>query len=91
MRCSPTSPVQRLCAVADVANGMGARISAGWTHLNTDLAVHVHRGPDGEGIGVRAETHYGPDGVGVSAGILSDEHGPVGHILQAQLLRRRPR
>lgn len=86
------TPMERLFAVADVANGMGARIDGTeWTYLNTDLAVHVHRVPVGEWVGVRAETHYGPDGVGTSVGTLFDETGPVGHIQQAQLLRRRAR
>jgi hypothetical protein len=82
--------LERLFAVADIANGMGSRIAmAQWTFLNTDLVVHVHRVPAGEWIGVRAETHYGSDGVGVSVGTLFDERGPVAAIQQAQLVRRR--
>src|SRR6185436_18528758 len=38
-----------------------------------DLVVHVRRIPEGEWIGVRAETHYGRDGVGVSVSTLFDE------------------
>ncbi|MBX7430578.1 thioesterase family protein [Mycobacterium sp. Y57] len=88
----PMTPVQRLFAVADIANGMGSRLDpAGWTFLNTDLAVHIHRPPDGDWIGVRAQNHYGRDGVGVSTGTLFDEHGPVAAIQQAQLVRRAPR
>ena len=44
-----------------------------WTFLNTDLAVHVFRVPDGEWIGIRAETSYGPDGIGTTIGTLFDE------------------
>jgi hypothetical protein len=84
------TPTQRLFAVADIANGMGSQLSvAEWLFLNTDLVVHMHRVPEGEWIGVRAETHYGPDGVGVSRGTLFDERGPIAAIQQAQLLRRR--
>jgi hypothetical protein len=84
------TPMQRLFAVADIANGMGSRLAmTEWLFLNTDVVVHLHRVPDGQWIGVRAETHYGPDGVGVSRGTLFDEHGPVAAIHQAQLLRRR--
>lgn len=84
------TPMQRLFAVADIANGMGSRLSlTEWLFLNTDLVVHIHRIPEGAWVGVRAETHYGRDGVGVSRGTLFDEHGPVAAIQQAQLLRRR--
>lgn len=81
---------QQIFAVADIANGMGSRLDpAEWTFLNTDLAVHIHRLPEGEWIGVRSENHYGRDGVGVSRGTLFDEIGPVAAIQQAQLVRRR--
>ncbi|MGX9789242.1 thioesterase family protein [Mycobacterium sp. MMS18-G62] len=84
------TPMERLFSVADIANGMGSRLSlTEWTFLNTDLVVHIHRVPEGDWIGVRAETHYGGDGVGVSVGTLFDERGPVAAIQQAQLVRRR--
>ena len=38
------SPLQRLFAVADCANGLGSKLDIRkWTFLNTDLAVHLHR------------------------------------------------
>jgi len=84
------TPLQRLFAVADIANGIGSRLSvAEWLFLNTDLTVHIHRVPEGEWIGVQAENHYGRDGVGVSRGMLFDEHGAVAALQQAQLVRRR--
>lgn len=84
------TPMERLFAVADIANGMGSRLSLHeWTFLNTDLVVHIHRVPEGEWVGVQAENHYGRDGVGVSRGTLFDEHGAVGALQQAQLVRRR--
>ena len=83
----PMTATQRLFAVADIANGMGSRLTPGeWTFLNTDLAVHIHRLPDGQWIGVRAQSHYGRDGVGISQGTLFDESGPVA----VQLARRPP-
>lgn len=84
------TPMERLFAVADIANGMGSRLAASeWLFLNTDIVVHIHRVPDGEWVGVRAETHYGRDGVGVSRGTLFDQQGAVAAIQQAQLVRRR--
>ena len=74
-------------SVADIANGMGSRLDPSrYTFLNTDLAVHIHRMPQGIWIGVRSENHYGADGVGMSRGTLFDERGPVAAIQQAQLV-----
>lgn len=85
------TPLQRLFAVADCANGIGSKLDiTKWTFLNTDLAVHVFRVPDGEWIGIRAETSYGPDGIGTTIGTLFDEQGAVGAIQQSVLVRRRP-
>ena len=61
-----------------------------WTFMNTDLAVHVHRIPQGEWIGIRAETNYGPDGIGTTIGTLFDENGAIGAIQQSVLVRPMP-
>lgn len=85
------TPLQRLFAVADDANGIGSKIDIRrWTFLNTDLVVHVHRLPEGEWIGIRADTNYGPDGVGTTVGTLFDASGAVGAIQQSVLVRPRP-
>ena len=84
------TPLQRLFTVADDANGIGTKLDIRkWTFMNTDLVVHVHRVPDGEWIGIRAETSYGPDGIGTTFGTLFDETGPVGGIQQSVLVRPR--
>jgi acyl-Coa thioesterase superfamily protein/acyl-CoA thioesterase superfamily protein len=84
------TPLERLFTVADMANGLGTRVEMlDWMFMNTDLVVHIHRIPEGEWVGVQAETNYGPDGVGVSAGTLFDQCGAVAKIQQAQLLRPR--
>src|ERR1700733_6799584 len=83
--------LERLFAVADCANGIGSKIDiTKWTFLNNDLVVHVHRIPDGEWVGIRAETNYGPDGIGTTVGTLFDKTGAVGSIQQSVLVRRRP-
>lgn len=85
------TPLERLFTVADDANGIGTKLDIRkWTFLNTDLAVHIHRVPDGEWTGIRAETSYGPDGIGTTLGTLFDETGPVGAIQQSVLVRPRP-
>jgi len=86
------TPLERLFAVADCANGIGSKLDiTKWTFLNNDLVVHVHRIPDGDWIGIRAETNYGPDGIGTTVGTLFDETGAVGNIQQSVLVRRRPK
>ncbi len=85
------TPLQRLFTVADDANGLGNKLDIRkWTFMNTDLAVHIHRIPEGEWTGIRAETSYGPDGIGATLGTLFDEQGPVGAIQQSVLVRPRP-
>jgi hypothetical protein len=85
------TPLERLFAVADDANGIGAKLNIReWTFLNTDLVVHIHRVPEGNWVGIRAETNYGPDGIGTTIGTLFDESGPVGAIQQSVLIRPRP-
>jgi hypothetical protein len=85
------TPLQRLFAVADCANGIGSKLDIGrWTFLNNDLVVHLHRIPDGDWIGIRAETNYGPDGIGTTVGTLFDDTAAVGSIQQSVLVRPRP-
>lgn len=84
------SSVERLFAIADIANGIGAKLDLDrWTFLNTDLTVHIFRVPEGEWVGISAETSTGPDGFAMSAGVLHDERGPVGRIAQTVLVRPR--
>lgn len=86
----PMSPLERLFAIADSANGIGTKIDiTKYTFLNTDIAVHVHRVPAGEWVGIRSETMYGPDGVGTTVGTLFDDDGAVGSIAQSVLVRPR--
>jgi hypothetical protein len=85
----PTGP-QRLMAVADSGNGVSSRLSIRrWLFINTELTVHVWRVPDGEWIGLDADTTIGPVGVGLATTTLHDQHGPVGRGAQALLIRNR--
>jgi hypothetical protein len=85
------TPLERLFSVADCANGIGTKLDIRkWTFMNTDLVVHVHRIPEGEWTGIRAETNYGPDGIGTTIGTLFDERGAIGAIQQSVLVRPMP-
>lgn len=85
----PTS-LQRLMSTADSANGIASRLDfTRWLFLNTDLSVHLYRQPDGEWVGVEAESVIGPAGAGVCSAVLHDRAGPVGR--SSQVLTVRPR
>ncbi|WP_036568776.1 thioesterase family protein [Nocardia sp. BMG51109] len=84
------SPLVRTLAVADIANGVGARLDPEkWTFLNTDLTVDLFRNPNGEWIGLDVQTSLGPDGVGLCSTVLHDEQGPIGRALQTLEVRAR--
>ena len=49
------TPLQRLAALADSANGAGAPLDIrSWLFVNTDLTLHLHRMPVGEWMAVDA-------------------------------------
>ncbi|MFF0813709.1 thioesterase family protein [Rhodococcus sp. NPDC003318] len=86
----PIDAVDRLFLIADTANGVGTKLDPReWTFLNTDVTVHIFREPEGEWIGVSAETSYGPDGVAMSSGVLHDDSGPVARVTQTVQVRAR--
>ncbi|PVG81159.1 thioesterase [Nocardioides gansuensis] len=85
------TPLERLLAVADTANGVGARLDPHhFLFLNTDLTVHLHQPPAGRWFGVEAETSVGTDGIATSSAVLHSATGPVGRVDQSVLVERRP-
>ncbi|OSC39550.1 thioesterase family protein [Mycobacterium decipiens] len=86
----PTSALQRLAAVADCANGVGAILDPNeFFFLNTDTVIHLHRLPTGSDFALRARASIGPDGVGVTTAEVFDKAGFVGTSAQTILVRRR--
>lgn len=84
----PTSPLERLMVVADVANGVSAVLDyREFLFINTELTVHLLRPPEGEWVGVDAVTHL--DGVGLAESVLWDERGRLGRGAQTLLVRPR--
>lgn len=84
------SPLQRVLCVADSGNGVSAVADAReLTFVNTDLTVHLRRQPQGEWIGMEAETAMDPNGVGLAESVLHDQDGPIGR--GAQILFVAPR
>jgi len=52
--------------------------TAGLRYINADYTVRISRLPEGEYIGLAAQTYYGNDGVGAGAATLFDSTGPIG-------------
>jgi acyl-Coa thioesterase superfamily protein/acyl-CoA thioesterase superfamily protein len=85
-----TSPLQRLCAVADSGNGVSGMLDpTKWWFINTELTVHIQRPPVGEWICLDAVTSTGPDGIGTARSTLHDVDGQVAFGAQALMIRPR--
>jgi hypothetical protein len=87
----PTSPLCRAVAAADFGNGISAVLSRadGFSFVNPDLSVYLHRDPEGEWICLDARTQVSELGVGMAESALWDEQGPIGRSVQALLIDRR--
>ncbi|NLV80754.1 MAG: thioesterase family protein [Rhodococcus sp.] len=86
----PTSGLERVMAIADAANGIGARLDpAEFSFLNTELTVHLFEEPEGPWFGIAAEASVGRDGIGMNSAVLHAPEGPIGRIAQNLLVERR--
>ena len=85
-----STPLQRLCAIADSGSGVSHRLDINaWIFVNTDLTMHLHRQPAGEWFALDADTTIGPTGAGIAVTALHDTAGPVGVGTQSLLVRPR--
>lgn len=84
------TPVARVCAAADFANG-ASRVLDFEEHLfiNTDLTVTLVRPPVGEWILMDAVTRIDPSGVGWASSTLHDRTGPIGFSQQTLFVSER--
>jgi len=84
------SPLARACAAADFSNGLSAILPFDeFLFVNTELTVHLHRQPQGEWIGLDAQTASGEGGIAVASGVLHDRHGPCGTCAEVLFIERR--
>jgi acyl-Coa thioesterase superfamily protein/acyl-CoA thioesterase superfamily protein len=84
------SPLQRVLVAADSGNGVSAALDYHrYLFINTDLTVHLHRGPETEWVCLDAVTRLDSAGVGMSDTELWDERGRVGRAGQTLLVRER--
>jgi hypothetical protein len=86
----PLSALARLAATADFGNGVSAALPFDkYLFINADLTIHLQRLPQGEWIGMDADTLLHPGGSGLSESVLHDESGPVGRAFQTLVVQPR--
>jgi hypothetical protein len=83
------TPMVRLAALADLANGVSSQLDFDeFLFINADITVAIHRAPEGEWLGFDGRSHPSDLGFGIADTLLFDDSGPLGRILQAQLIDR---
>jgi hypothetical protein len=85
-----TSGLCRTLTAGDATSGVAAVLD--WDHftfVNPELTLHLHRPPQGEWIGLDAQTETAPEGVGLASAGVHDRSGPCGRIAQTLLLAER--
>jgi hypothetical protein len=79
----PLSPLGRLLAMVDSANGISAELPPSqFSFVPVDLTVSVERHPRTEWVGMRARTTIASDGVGLTRAELFDEESFLGLAVQ---------
>jgi Thioesterase-like superfamily len=83
-------PLTRLLTLVDSASGVSAVFDMReWLFINPELTVHLHRLPEGEWIGLDAETLISSGGAGLATATIFDRRGAVGRSAQSLLVRPR--
>ncbi len=85
------SPMVRTMLVADSGSGVGAALPAsGFTFINVDLTVALHRDPAGEWVLLEASTVIDASGTGLATTRIADAVGSAGSAMQTLLVAPRP-
>jgi Thioesterase-like superfamily len=86
----PATSLTRLVATADFGNGVSAALPfEDYLFINADLTIHLWRQPQGEWIGLDAQTLLASGGIGTAESVLHDEHGAVGRAFQTLVVQQR--
>jgi Thioesterase-like superfamily len=86
----PATPLVRLVATADFGNGVSAELPFDrYLFINADLTIHLWRVPEGEWIGLNAQTQLPEGGMGTAESVLHDASGPVGRAFQTLVVQPR--
>jgi len=85
-----THPLARVAAAADFGNGISAVLARvdGYTFINPDLTLYLHRHPAGEWVCLDATTRVEAHGCGLAESRLYDETDRIGRSLQSLLVER---
>ena len=85
-----TSPLSRVAAAADFGNGISWVLNRndGYSFINPDLTIYLHRHPAGEWVCLDAQTYVQPHGVGLAESLVFDEQGPIGRAAQSLLIEK---
>ncbi len=83
-----TSPLSRVAAAADFGNGVSWVLSRmdGYSFINPDLTIYLHRQPVGEWVCLEAVTYPSALGIGLAESMLYDETGPIGRSAQSLII-----
>jgi acyl-coenzyme A thioesterase PaaI-like protein len=85
-----TTPLQRVAAAADFANGLSHVLDfRRYLFVNPDLTIALVRPPVGEWICLDSRTDHSSVGTGLSSTVLYDDEGYLGRSLQSLHVDRR--
>ncbi len=86
----PTTPLVQTATLSDVGNGNSMALDGrDWLFVNPDVSLTVHRLPVGPWLGMRSLARQHGSGIGSSDSELFDVLGPVGRVVQSQILEPR--
>jgi hypothetical protein len=84
------SPIQRVCAAADYANGGFTNLSfEEWSFVSLDLTVQLVRSPVGDWVAVTNDSLAESTGVGLGDAELYDIAGRIGRATASLLVEKR--
>ena len=83
------SPLSRVCAAADFGNGVSQILGGGFTYINPDLTVYLHRYPVDEWVCIDSVTRVEPHGVGLAESRILDRSGTIGRSVQSLIVEAR--
>ncbi|WP_042377946.1 thioesterase family protein [Streptacidiphilus melanogenes] len=85
-----TSGLCRVLIAADSGNGISGTLDfRRHTYVNPDLSVHLRRPPEGEWVGLDAQTSVDQAGIGLADALLLDEKGVIGRSAQSLFIAAR--
>lgn len=74
----PLTPFTRAAFAGDIISSLTHWSTAGLRYINADYTVAISRLPEGEHIGLAAQSYCGNDGVGSGSATMFDSTGPLG-------------